>query len=113
MNDRPQAVLRCECGCAVLCLDWFPPFKDEVAEGYMDVYTHPRANGFRSRLKMAWRILRGKDPWVDAVVFGPKQVAELQGFLARCNPASPVTYYKGQGQGVNEGQGVNVRYGAT
>lgn len=103
-RERPQVELRCECGCAILCLDWFPPFKDEKAEGYMDVYTRPADTRLGNRLRMAWRMVRGRDPWVDALVFGPRQAAQLQGFLALCNDPAQVV------DGVFGGRRVTVRY---
>ena len=76
-----EATIRCDCGCAVLVLDYWKSHPAD--EGYLDVYTAPRP-GLRHRLRAAWRVARGKDPWVDTLVFGPKQVAQLRAFLDGC-----------------------------
>lgn len=74
------ATLRCNCGCAFLVIDKWE-WDDDADDWYAEVYTLPRPNTLRHRLKTAWRIARGKDPWMDSLVFSPQTLGEMREFL--------------------------------
>jgi len=77
-----RELVRCSCGCTVLALDaisWEGASPDEV---YVDLYTHYGPMSLSHRASTAWRVLRGKDHYLDALALGRAEVEQLQEALA-------------------------------
>lgn len=86
MND-PQLMLPCDCvgTCGVALVTHIEPHGDEPAQFTVDFFAHVGwgTGGWRDRLRVAWRVIRGGEPWAHAIVLTPETATALAAFLAR------------------------------
>lgn len=89
---RGEMTLACGCAgrCTVLHIQRFQPFKDEQEEWYFDFFTRA---GERSplwwRIKLAVKMLLGRDHFCHALIWSDREIEELRRFL---NHYVPVVY---------------------
>lgn len=80
-----KIVIPCSCGCSILVIVEFDAINEDLPqEFWAEFFTSvdPKANR-RSRWSAAWRILRGKNPWIHDVCMDPRALADLRDFLNR------------------------------
>ena len=76
--------LPCGCAghCSILHVQHFAPFKDEQSEWYWDFFTR---YGERSpwwwRIKLAWRVLWGRDHFCNAAMWSDSEIEPLRRLL--------------------------------
>lgn len=79
-----KVVIPCNCGCSIVVIIEFDEFEDNPQEFFAEFYTAMRPNETRrSRLLAAWRVLRGRDPWLHDVCWDADAVKALHEFLNR------------------------------
>ena len=82
MADRSIRV-ECECAgsCTILGIDEWT-WGDEPTERFVEVWTKGGGKSLRGRLKVALRVLLGRDHYLDALVLSDEDAARLSKFLA-------------------------------
>lgn len=79
-----KIAIPCNCGCSVVLVMEFEELGDHPQEFVTEFFTAMDLKGSRRiRWQTAWRILRGKDPWLHDVCLDSKAMGELQDFLAK------------------------------
>jgi hypothetical protein len=90
-NDQPAATApprqvtreyRCECGCSILGVSFYAPFKDDPAEWFIEVYKLP-GSGWRWRLRNALNLILGREVVIDAVSMDEPKAREFVEWMAR------------------------------
>jgi hypothetical protein len=87
-----QFSLACGCAgrCSILHIERFAPFQDESAGWYFDFFTR---RGERSslgwRIKLAWKVLIGRDHFCEATMWSDEEIEGLRRFL---NGYVPIRY---------------------
>lgn len=88
-----EIALPCDCAgtCSIALVTEWEPWEDEPQQFYVDFYAHLNATGnLHYRAGLAWKLLRGKDPYNHGVVFTDKaKVARLRDFLTGCLDSGP------------------------
>lgn len=79
--------LPCVCAgtCSVVLVTEFDGFKDEPQTYYFSFFIRASEASLRNRMRRAWGVLRGKDPWLHDITLNPSQMAELRDFIDACH----------------------------
>lgn len=74
-----KQVVPCACSgtCAVVLVTDIEAWGDEPHHVYVEFYAQ-MSGGLRSRLRAAWRIVRGKDPWLHAICLEEESVRQMR-----------------------------------
>jgi hypothetical protein len=88
LASMDKIAIPCSCGCSVLVIMEWDAFQDEPQQFFVEFFTavDPRASR-RERISAAWRVLRGKNPWLHDVALDPNAIAELRNFINKNLPA--------------------------
>lgn len=62
-----RSACQCDCGCGAVLVTRFDQWGDEPEQVYAE-FSLAYHGGVRERLRAAWRVVRGKDPWLHSVV---------------------------------------------
>lgn len=65
----------CECGCAVLHMDYDPEWGLEIA-----TFERNSSRSLWNRMRLAWSALRGK-PYTDMILLNEQHIADLAEYL--------------------------------
>lgn len=79
-GDRKTAI-PCECGCSVVMVWEFEQWRDEKHHVCVDWSVSFAEGRLRNRLRAAWRIVRGKDPWMHSIVLYEDGIDQLRAVL--------------------------------
>ena len=84
--SKRELALSCDCigTCAVaLVTDWEQDDINEYGELFVQMYKHISCQRrWRDRLRIAWAVLRGRDPFTHGVMLqDPAKVEQLRDFL--------------------------------
>ncbi|MBX5442268.1 MAG: hypothetical protein IRZ32_12180 [Solirubrobacteraceae bacterium] len=73
----------CDCAgtCTVALVTALEPAGREPQTWYVDLYQHARYRSLGDRARAAWRVLRGRDPWMHQVVLSPERLRGLRDFI--------------------------------
>jgi hypothetical protein len=89
---KKQHTIPCDCvgTCGVALVTDFEPFDDEKPEMFIEMFEHiSGAGSLRHRLKVAWKVARGRDPWSHGVCIQNRaKVTDLRDFLTECLDAT-------------------------
>lgn len=68
----------CDCGCGVVLVTRFDPWGDEPEEVFVEFFEAYQVSGLRNRLRAAWRVVRGKEPWLHSICLQAEGIAEMR-----------------------------------
>lgn len=78
-----KIAIPCSCGCSVVVVMEFEQFGDDPQQFFVEFFTAYREkDSRRARWQAAWRVFRGKDPWLHDVCLDPTEIAKLRDFLS-------------------------------
>lgn len=82
-----KIAIPCTCGCGVLVIVEFDQYGEDPQEFFVEFFTSPDPRiSRRQRLATAWRVLRGREPWLHDVNLGPHEMNDMKAFLERTLP---------------------------
>lgn len=87
-----QLSLPCGCAghCSILHIERFAPFKDDPSEWYWEFFTrYGERSSWWWRIKLAWKVLWGRDHFCNATTWSDAEIEPLRRFL---NGHVPVSY---------------------
>lgn len=73
-----KTAIPCDCGCEAVLIWEFEPWGEEPHQVYVDFIVGLPIGGLRGRVKAAWRIVRGKDPWLHSIVLQDEGIEQLR-----------------------------------
>lgn len=68
----------CECGCDCVLITEFDQWGDDPEQVIVEFGVANNVVGFRHRAGIAWKILRGKDPWMHGVALQGETLAQMR-----------------------------------
>ena len=76
-------ILPCQCAgtCKVSVITEYESYAEDPQEFYVDWYQHIGNGNLWWRLKEAFKVARGKDPYFHAIVLDPEQVKGLRDWI--------------------------------
>lgn len=85
---KRQISLPCDCAgsCSVVLVTDWDPVDGDPRDLYIDMYEHVQVAGsLHRRLRIAWNVLRGREPYMQGVSFTDRvKVKRLRDFLTEC-----------------------------
>ena len=75
-----KTAVPCACGCGVVAVTHVEQHGEEPREAYVEFYESYRG-GISGRLRAAWRVVRGKDPWLHCIALDADGIGKLRGAL--------------------------------
>ena len=77
INSLNRTVVPCDCGCSVAIVTTLEKFEDEPKESWVEFGLTSQSRG-RDRLRDAWKVLRGQEPWLHCVALGHDGIRTLR-----------------------------------
>jgi len=72
----------CGCGCGAVLVWDFEAWGDEPEQVYVE-FALAFPDNLRNRLRAAWRVARGKEPWLHSVVLQHGELERFREFVGR------------------------------
>lgn len=85
MNKPRRFIASCDCigTCSIMMITEWEQYGNENYESVWEFYEHvPSHKNIKDRIRVAWAVLRKKEPYMAGAVLGHKEVTEMRDFLS-------------------------------
>lgn len=75
-----KVAVPCSCvgNCGVVLVTDMQPFGDDPHVAFVEFFQSYQSHTMRHRLRAAWRVLRGKDPWIHDICLDEIGIAQMR-----------------------------------